>query len=141
MSNLADLYTQMQRYVEAERFHRRALAILHSALGPDHAETALFLFSLAASYHVQKRYDEAEPLFQRSIAMTEKNLGPQHPQVARTLAGYAALLRATKRKNEATKLEQRARAIASSRGLETAAGVLTVDYGDLRDSALREPGR
>ena len=73
--------------------------------------------------------------------MTEKTLGPDHPQVARTLAGYAVLLRATKRKSEASKLEQRAKAIASSRGHETAAGVLTVDYGDLRDSALRERGR
>jgi len=73
--------------------------------------------------------------------MTERTLGPEHPLVARTLAGYAVLLRATKRKNEAAKLEQRAKAIASRRGQETAAGVLTVDYGELRDSALRERGR
>ena len=73
--------------------------------------------------------------------MTEKTLGPDHPQVARTLAGYATLLRATKRKGEAASWERRAKAIASSRGHETAAGVLTVDYGDLRDSALRERGK
>ncbi len=47
LSNLAELYIQMQRYTEAERFYRRALAILESALGPDHAEIALFLLSMA----------------------------------------------------------------------------------------------
>ena len=73
--------------------------------------------------------------------MTEKTLGPEHPLEARTLASYAVLLRATKRKSEAAKLEQRAKAIASSRGHETAAGVLAVDYRELRDSALRERKR
>ena len=73
--------------------------------------------------------------------MTEKTLGPDHPQVARTLTGYAVLLRATKRKGEAARWEQRAKAIASNRNSETAPGSLTVDYGDLRDSALRERGR
>jgi tetratricopeptide (TPR) repeat protein len=96
---------------------------------------------MAEGYRVQRRYDEAEPLFQRAIAMTEETLGPDHPQVARTLTGYAMLLRASKRTGEAARWEQRAKSIAANRSRETAVGVLTVDYGDLRDSALRERGK
>ena len=108
MSNLTELYTQLQRYAEADRFYRRALAILDSALGPDHAEIAVALLSMAEGYCVQKRYDEAEPLFLRALAISEKTLGSGHPLVGRTLANYARLLRATKRKSEAGQLEQRA---------------------------------
>ena len=141
MSNLAELYTQLRRYDESDRLYRRALAILESALGPDHSEIAMALLSLAEGYCLQQHYDEAEPLFRRALAISEKTLGPGHPLVGRTLASYARLLRATKRKGEAGQLEQRARAIASNRRQETAATALTVDYGELRGSTFRERER
>jgi hypothetical protein len=72
--------------------------------------------------------------------MMAKTLGPEHPMVGRMLGSYAQLLRANKRKDEAATLEQRAKMIASNRSRESAAGVLTVDYGDLLDS-IRERGK
>jgi hypothetical protein len=73
--------------------------------------------------------------------MLAKTLDPSHPMVGRTLSSHAQVLRSMKRKDEAVALEQRAKTIASSRSRESAAGALTVDYGDLRDSALRERTR
>ena len=52
--NLAELYIQLQRYAEAERFYLRALTILDAALGPDHAEIAFALLSMAEGYRAQR---------------------------------------------------------------------------------------
>jgi tetratricopeptide (TPR) repeat protein len=129
----------MKRYSEAETFYRRGLAILEKALGPSHAEIAIVLFRMAESYRAQKLYNDVEPLFERAAAMMAKTLGSEHPMVGRTLSSNAQLLRAMKRKDEAAALEQRANSTASNRRQQSAVGVLTVDYGDLRNS-IRERG-
>jgi tetratricopeptide (TPR) repeat protein len=57
------------RYFEAIPLAQRALAIREKALGPDHIDVALSLYSLAGLYRVQGRYADAEPLFKRSLAI------------------------------------------------------------------------
>jgi hypothetical protein len=42
----------MKQFSEAETFYRRALAVLEGGLGPDHAEIAIALVSMAESYRV-----------------------------------------------------------------------------------------
>jgi tetratricopeptide (TPR) repeat protein len=81
-------------YVQAEPLYRQSLAIREKAVGPEHPDVALSLYSLALLCHDQRRYAEAEPLYRRSLAIAEKVLGPGHPNVAMTLNNLAELYRA-----------------------------------------------
>jgi Tfp pilus assembly protein PilF len=99
------------RYGEAEPLHRRALAILEKALGPDHPDTAIGLNNLALLYDNQGRYDEAEPLYQRALAIDERASGPDHPDTAIGLNNLAWLYDNQGRYGEAEPLYQRALAI------------------------------
>ena len=82
LQNLALLYKDQGRYVEAESLCKRSLAIREKALGPDHPDVALSLNKLAALYFSWGRYAEAEPLYERSLTLWEKIRGPDHLSVA-----------------------------------------------------------
>ena len=66
-------------------------------LGPDHADIAAGLNSLAELYRVQSRYDKAEPCYLRAVATWQKLLGPPGglgdlpQQPGRDLSGAGAL--------------------------------------------------
>ena len=53
------------------------LAVREKTLGPDHADIAAGLSSLAELYRVQSRYDKAEPCYLRAVATWQKLLGPR----------------------------------------------------------------
>jgi tetratricopeptide (TPR) repeat protein/CHAT domain-containing protein len=96
------------RYVEAEPFFRRALAIYEKAFGPNHPDVAASLHNLATLYTEQGRYAEAEPLYRRALGINEKALGPDHPDVADNLNNLAALYKDQGRYAEAEPLYKRA---------------------------------
>ena len=72
------LYTDEERYDEAEPLYIRALDITEKALGPEHPSTATFLNNLAGLYHSQGRYGEAEPLYIRALDITEEAPSETH---------------------------------------------------------------
>jgi CHAT domain-containing protein len=111
LNNLAYLYQTLGRYAEAEPLHKRALAILEQALGPEHPDVATGLNYLAVLYHAQGRYSEAEPLSKRVLAIREKTLGPEHANVGESLNNLAELYRVQGRYAEAEPLHKRALAI------------------------------
>ena len=78
-------------YEQAEPLHKRVLATLEKAHGPEHPAVALALNNLAVLYAKQGRYAEAEQLQKRSLAIFEKALGPNHPDVATALSNLADL--------------------------------------------------
>ncbi|MFM7219328.1 MAG: tetratricopeptide repeat protein [Nodosilinea sp.] len=108
LNNLAVLYTDMGRYVEAEPLYQKALAIREKVLGPDHPDTADSLNYLANFYASQGRYSQAEPLYQRALAIREKALGPDHPSTASSLNNLAFLYQSQGRYSQAEPLYQRA---------------------------------
>lgn len=115
LNRLALLHDRGGRYAEAEPLYRRALAILESALSPEHASVAQSLDNLALLYDEQGRYAKAEPLYKRALTAWGQTLGPTHPKLATTLENYAALLRKVNRASEAAELEARAKAIPAQR--------------------------
>ena len=105
------MYKAQGRYVDAEAFSKRSLAIREKALGPDHPDVAASLNSLAAMYQVQGRYADAEPLYKRSLAIREKALGPGNPYLAESLNNLAVLYKAQGRYVDAEAFLKRSLAI------------------------------
>jgi tetratricopeptide (TPR) repeat protein len=69
---LAELYSHLGRFAEAEPLFKRALAIREKALGPDHPDVAWSLNSLGAFYADEGQYAKAEPIYQRALAIFER---------------------------------------------------------------------
>src|SRR5260370_8818725 len=76
---LAYLYQQQGKYLEAEPLYLRALSIYEQALGPEHPSTGNTLHALAYLYQEQDKYLEAEPLNLRALSITNQPLSPYHP--------------------------------------------------------------
>ena len=79
------VYDYQGKYAEAERLHKRALAIKEQAFGENHPDLADSLNNLAGVYNAQSKYAEAEGLYQRALAIYEAKLSKDHPSVARIL--------------------------------------------------------
>src|SRR5215470_9683663 len=60
------------KYAEAAPLYLQSLSIREKVLGPEHADVAMTLNSLALVYQMQSRSAKAEPLFKRSVAVYEK---------------------------------------------------------------------
>jgi CHAT domain-containing protein/tetratricopeptide (TPR) repeat protein len=82
LSNLAGLYSSMDRREEAEGLYRRALSVREAALPSDHSSIANSLNNLASYLQSEGRLDEAEPLFKRSYAIMSAALPEGHSEVA-----------------------------------------------------------
>ena len=80
VNNLANLYSDMGRYAEAEPLYRQSLEIREKKLGYDHPHVAASLNNLANLYRDLGRYAEAEPLYRRSLEIWEKQLGATTPK-------------------------------------------------------------
>jgi len=125
-NEIAMFLASQGEYTRALPLAERALAIIESALGPDHPDTALRLGNLAVTYSDLGRVADALPLAQRALAITEAALGPDHPDTALRLGNLALTLGALGRAADALPLEERALAI-----MEAALGP------DHPDTALR----
>ncbi len=108
LTNLADLYHSMGRYVEAKPLCTRSLKIREERLGPNHPETAKSLNSLASLNHSMGHYAAAEPLYARALAIREERLGLKHPETAKSLNSLAGVYTSMGRYEEAEPLYVRA---------------------------------
>jgi len=113
---LGKAQSQVERYADAERSYRRALAIGEDALGPDDPEVALVLNNLAVNYKRQDRIPEALDCLRRSLAIREAKLGPDHPNVALVLNNLGNCLRLERKYAEAETVLTRAMAILGTPG-------------------------
>jgi len=73
LTNLAALYQLQQRYEEAERLYRRALAIDEAAFGGQHPSVARDLGNLAGLYVEMKRPAEAEQASTKALGIQVRN--------------------------------------------------------------------
>ncbi|GHO76464.1 tetratricopeptide repeat protein [Ktedonobacter sp. SOSP1-85] len=91
-------------YIEAERLHKRALAIREQKLGSQHLTTAISLNNLALCYRGQRRDAEAEPLLERVLVIREQNLDPTHVAIVISINNLARLYQDQGRYKEAEAL-------------------------------------
>lgn len=99
--NLAVLYLHQGRFDEAERHHKRALALLEETLGREHASVGRAAANLGTMLNEAGRPAEAEPLLRRALAIANA----RSPRVAVSIGviedNLAGLLRRTGRHAEA----------------------------------------
>jgi tetratricopeptide (TPR) repeat protein len=76
VNNLAALYADQGKLVEAEQMYQRALQGKEKAWGPDHTSTLNTVNNLAALYKNQGKLVEAEQMYQRALQGYEKATGP-----------------------------------------------------------------
>lgn len=107
LGNLADLYVDEGRLVEAERLLEEATSIDRRMLDPDSPDAAQSLLSLADVYAQTHRTNAADSLYRHVLRIQVKSLAPGSADIRETVSKYAGLLRATGRAGEASALERR----------------------------------
>lgn len=91
MNELGLFYAARIRVRDAERLHRRALAIDAQSFGPEHPHVAIRLNNLAALLQATNRLAEAEPLLRRALRIFHDSLGPEHPNTQTVQRNYTLL--------------------------------------------------
>lgn len=89
LSRLAVVYTNMERYEEAEPMYLDLIERGKAALGEDHPEVALAVSNLAAQYNRTGRPKEAHALMKEALAIQKKALGEAHSKTLITLNNLA----------------------------------------------------
>lgn len=93
LNNLAVVYETQGKFVEAEGYYRRALAIKEKAIGREHVDLASTINNLANVSQELGKLAEAEAFYSRAIAIREKAQGKENPALAQTLNNLAVLYR------------------------------------------------
>ena len=107
LNSVANMYTDQNKYIEAESIYKWALQISEKSINQYPSFMALSLNNLALLYCDQGRYEEAEPMYKRSLEIRERILGSEHPDVALSLNNLAELYRIQGRYVEAEPLFNR----------------------------------
>ena len=79
MTNLASIYSDQERFKEAEELETQVLGIEKRVLGPEHPSTVTGMNNLAHTYWGQDRHDEALNLMRSVHALNIRTLGEDHP--------------------------------------------------------------
>ncbi len=80
LNNLAGLYVNQGKYVEAEPLYQRALGIVEKALGPEHPSVAQSLENYAALLRKTGRGGEATKMEARAKAIRAKDTKEAPPR-------------------------------------------------------------
>jgi tetratricopeptide (TPR) repeat protein len=93
-NDLAVVYANSGKPLEAELLFARALTIGEKGLGADHPGVGATVQNLGILYATQERYREAEPLLKRSLAINLQEFGTNHARTAlslKTLSSFYAI--------------------------------------------------
>jgi tetratricopeptide (TPR) repeat protein len=91
LDDLARLHEALGDFPRAQRDFGRALAIREQMLGPDHADIARSLSSLAGLLWTRGDVAGAQPFLERAFAIRVKALGSDHPDTMKSLDELARL--------------------------------------------------
>ncbi|KAK5263049.1 hypothetical protein LTR96_011516, partial [Exophiala xenobiotica] len=91
--NIAESYTLLGRYGEAEEMHRQTLDLREKVLGEEHQSTLGSMNNLALVLRQQGNYEEAEQMHRQTLDLREKVLGEEHPSTLDSMNNLALVLR------------------------------------------------
>ncbi|GIL78574.1 hypothetical protein Vretifemale_7987 [Volvox reticuliferus] len=95
-------------YKEAEEDARRSWELRHAALGPEHPDTVISLYILAAALGYLRRYSEAEVFNRQVLDLQLRLLGELHSDTAYSINGLAVCVDKQGRFTEAEEMYKRA---------------------------------
>jgi len=110
-NDLAVVYANSGKPLEAELLFNRALTIGEKGLGADHPGVGATVQNLGILYATQERYREAEPLLKRSLAINLKEYGGKHVRTALSLKTLSSFYAIQGQMGEAERLIQKSLAI------------------------------
>ncbi|HSA63539.1 MAG TPA: tetratricopeptide repeat protein [Nitrospira sp.] len=110
-NDLAVVYANSGKPLEAELLFSRALAIGEKGLGADHPGVGATIQNLGILYATQERYREAEPLLKRSLAINLKEYGGSHVRTAMSLKTLSSFYAIQGQMGEAERLIQKSLSI------------------------------
>jgi len=110
-NDLAVVYANSGKPLEAELLFTRALAIGEKGLGAEHPGVGATVQNLGILYATQERYREAEPLLKRSLAINLKEYGGKHVRTALSLKTLSSFYAIQGQMAEAERLIQKSLAI------------------------------
>ena len=91
MNDLASLYQDQGKHVDAEPLYKEVLAGHQKALGLEHPNTLTSMNNLAFLYQDQGKYADAEPLYKEALVGCQKALGLEHPDTLTSMNNLASL--------------------------------------------------
>lgn len=86
---LAEVYTALGKYDQADKSFGRALTGREKQIGADHRDTLVTLEQLAYLRYLQSQYDDAEELYARLLEKREVQFGAEHLDTLNALEGLA----------------------------------------------------
>jgi TonB family protein len=106
--NLAETYTALKKYGEAEKLLERLLKTHESKVGPDDAGVAIFLDKLAFLAFSQGDFRKSEADYTRALSIREKTFGKEDLEYAKSLYSLAEFYRLTGKPEKAAPLYEQA---------------------------------
>ena len=104
MHTMGSAYLNLGLYQQARSLFERAIAISHSAGGPEDREALSSTNALAGLLAQEGEYAQAEKLQRETLAVQRRVLGPEHLDTLTTMGDLSATLASSNRLEEAEKL-------------------------------------
>jgi len=114
MTNLGNVYFELQRPGLSEKYHQQALQIRKNAFDADDPAIAQSTYNLAVLYEDQKKYERAAIFYQRAISLWSASMGPTHPYVGSALSNLSGIYNIQGKHQKATNILQRMLALKKS---------------------------
>ncbi|RYP18082.1 hypothetical protein DL767_009897 [Monosporascus sp. MG133] len=106
--NVAESYSILGKYKEAEQMHRQALELREAVLGREYPDTLASMNSFAVSLRNQGKYEEAEELHWQALQIIKKKLGGNHPDTLTSMNNLALTLQSQGKYEEAEQMHRQA---------------------------------
>jgi eukaryotic-like serine/threonine-protein kinase len=103
-NNLAVVFTETGRLIEAIALHEAIVKLRESKQGPEHPDTLKSRNNLAIAYYRYGRWDEAIAMFEATLKLSEAKLGADHPDTLGSCNNLALMYVDAGRLIEAIKL-------------------------------------
>jgi tetratricopeptide (TPR) repeat protein len=143
-TNLGNVYFEMERFRESEKYHQLALKIRQNAFGESNPVVAQSTYNLAVLYEREKNYSKAESFYNRAVMLWSKSVGPTHPYVANALNNLANIYTAQKKFQEAANVLQRTvaykKAVFGSQHAEVAQSLISLGTAYLEQGKYDHAG-
>ncbi len=108
LNSLGFSASKLNRFGDAEKYHREALALRRELFGPEDVVTSQSLSSLGFLLYKTGQYDESVELMAAALRIAERELGPYHPVISTRALNLSSAYLRTGRFSEAERLIRKA---------------------------------
>ncbi|HEC20739.1 MAG TPA: tetratricopeptide repeat protein [Gammaproteobacteria bacterium] len=141
MTNLGNVYFDLQRPEESEKYHQQARQIRINAFGESDPSVAQSTYNLAVLYENQQDYDKAANYYRQAIDSWSASIGPTHPYVGNALNNLANIYNIQNKYAQAASVLQRTldfkKSVYGARHEEVAQTLISLGTNYLEQGAYR----